>query len=226
VNKLANLVTIFFCFFAAVLTLILRFELDIFTIKWNHIPYTVEIYLGLSMLIGMVGVLRAVIRRRNFAIFKDESKFELIIPMSKSAVSHVTMYLILEIVFMSIFGFYFFLLFEPSMVLGLVLLVLVLEQIIFTIQCQKKGFCRMGMTTLAFLSVDREADVLYYNGLKKIEVDLGRIQFDYKEDIQLSIRKENINPEDRAAFDTTLRKCLSKKNIYYSDSYSKYVEKV
>ena len=64
------------------------------------------------------------------------------------------------------------------------------------------------------------------NGLKKIEVDLGRIQFDYKEDIQLSIRKENINPEDKAAFDQTLRKCLSKKNIYYSDSYSKYVEKV
>jgi hypothetical protein len=224
VNKLANLVTIALCFYAAVLTLILRFELDIFTIKWNHIPYVQETYLGLSMAIGMVGILRAVIRRRNFAIFKDESKFELIIPMSKSAVSHVTMYLILEIVFMSIFGLYFLLLFEPSMVLGLVLLVLVLEQVIFTIQCQKKGFCRMGMTTLAFLSVDREADVLYYNGLKKIEVDLGRIQFDYKEDIQLSIRKENINPEDRAAFDTTLRKCLSKKNIYYSESYNKYVE--
>lgn len=213
------------CIAAGVLAMVISFDLILFGLNPTKLDYKQEIFLSSAVLIGALGMLRMVIRRRNLKIFSDESKFELIVPMSKSAMSHVNLYLIIEAVFMLLMGLFFYWISELTIVIGLVFTVLLIEQVVFLIQSQKTGFCKMGMTTLALISVDRESDVLYYNGLKKIDVDLGRLYFDYKEDLQLSIRIDNIPKEQKAEFDTTLRKCLSKKNVFYTDGYIDFIKR-
>lgn len=224
-NKVINGLTLLICIAAGIFAMVIGFDLILFGLNPTKIEYKQEIFLGAAMLIAALGLLRLVIRRRNLKIFSDESKFELIVPISKSAMSHVNLYLIIEAIFMLLMGLMFFWISELSRVISVVFLVLLIEQVVFIVQAQKQGFCKVGMTTLALLSVDRESDVLYYNGIKKVDIDLGRLYFDYKGDLQLSIRIDNISSEDKVKFDETLRKCLSKKNVFYTDGYIDYMKK-
>lgn len=224
-NKVINGLTLLICIATGVFAMVIGFDLILFGLNPTKIEYKQEIFLGAAMMIAVLGLLRIVIRRRNLKIFSDESKFELIIPISKSAMSHVNLYLIIEAIFMLLLGLMFFWVSELSRVISVVFLVLLIEQVVFIVQAQRSGFCKMGLTTLAFLSVDRESDVLYYNGIKKVDIDLGRLYFDYKGDLQLSIRIDNIPAESKKQFDETLRKCLSKKNVFFTDGYIDYMKK-
>lgn len=223
-NKLVNVLTLGITIISGFYSTIFRFELEVFNLKWNLIPYVQETFTGVACFVGALGVLRMVIRRRNYSIFNYKDKFLKIYPLSKPALSYVTMYLIFEAIFMLIFGLFFLWVTPYTIVLGVVFLVLLFEQIVFAIQCQQPGFCRMGFTKKAIISVDREADVLYFNGLKRVDVDLGRMYFDYKEDIQLSLRKENIALSDRQDFDNQLRDCVSKKQIYFGEGYEAFIK--
>ncbi|MBK9190485.1 MAG: hypothetical protein IPM77_02720 [Crocinitomicaceae bacterium] len=111
---------------------------------------------------------------------------------------------------------------EPAYVIPMivVLCLLALESFIFGFMLKKGGNAfRLGFDDSVIAAFDREMNLFYYEGLKKVDLHQNDlISFSYIDDLDLPLQTAIIDQKDRKAFRDALVAKLESKNIYVGDS--------
>lgn len=195
------------------------------------LPYKYQIAYGLTLIIFTLGVLRIVRKWQGAKDMKRFQKFTFVRPISKSARNLALLYATGEILFMSIICFVLLMMamLDPVLVspMLLVIFVLMIEGIIFSIRILKGGDAfRVGINKSVVAYFNREMNLIYYTGLKRVELHQDMINFQYPQDLNILLPLEVIEKNDRLAFRDALIETLETelkskkgKNIYIDDAF-------
>ncbi len=77
----------------------------------------------------------------------------------------------------------------------------------------RKGF-RVGVTTKAVIMADRDVQLVYFSGLRKVSIHQDSLYFDYIKDLQLFFPLDSIDPQDRDSFFDSLSDQLDKDKVF------------
>lgn len=227
VNVFSGIILALYCAF--VMAVIYDFSFSSFSVK--YVPYKEQICGGLALLILLLGVLRIKRKWQGAADMKNFKRFHFDRPISKSAKNLALLYAIGEGVFMLILMAFLANLMRTSSVyvlpMLLIILALFVEAIIFTFKIYGGGESfRIGIDKKAVAYFNREMHILYFTGLRRIEMHQDMINFQYKEDLNLLLPIELIDKKDRLAFREALIKTIEThvntnngKIIYIDDAF-------
>lgn len=215
-----------------VLVMALVFDLSISSgISLKALPYKVEICLAFALLILLLGLLRIKRRWQGSNDMKRFKSFHFVRQVNKSRLNLSFLYTLAECIFMGGFIFVMVLLMDdnPNYVLPMIAVVsvLLIESAFFAFRISQGGDSyRLGIDKKAVAWFDREMNILYFTGLKKIEMHQDMINFQYKEDLNLFLPLDVIEKKDRKPFKEALMATIeeykaSKKGkiIYIDDAF-------
>jgi hypothetical protein len=105
---------------------------------------------------------------------------------------------------------------QTAIYLGLVFVLLFLENIINTLFGVFKQTYSIGITSKAIIFVDRDVKALYFKGLKRVSKHQQTIYFEYVNDMVLHI-PTNVIPDDaEQEFLKTLQGIVDPSKVYYT----------
>ena len=221
VNVLSFIVAIVYCFIAVALVYDLSFS-SMMTLK--GMPFKIEITAGLALLLLLLGSLRVKRRWLGMKDIKEYSKFTFVVPISKTAKNHAIVATAIEGTFMFALFFLCFKMMrlEPQFAIPMMAVtsLLMLEVLLFILRIRRGGAgFRIGVSPQVIALFNREIQLYYFTGLKRVELLEGRINLQYKDDLNLILPTDNIAKEDRKAFRDELIKVLEPKNVFIDDAF-------
>lgn len=187
------------------------FGLEIPGIEFEYKELVSGIAIGIAFLFG---ALKATRRWMGLRIVSQKQKFLYSDIIGLERKRRVTLYGVLEIVFLLLFGGYYATLSEFSLYFGLVYFIIASEHILHLVLGLGKNLYRIGLTKKALVAVDRESNVLYFSGLRKISKHQQTLYFDYKNDLVLHIPMNMIPNEEE--FMTELRKVVNPDKVFFA----------
>lgn len=219
-NKFFNIWTLIFT------VLIIPF---VFAVGWNidfsifglNVPGEEFKYADLffSIAAGIVftlGVLRASKKWAGINITRQKSRFLFYTNISDSRLNRVVLYNVLEMSFFLIFAFFFLVVMQTAVYIGLVFILLFLENLINTIFGVYKQTYAIGITSKAIIFVDRDVKAIYFKGLKKVSKHQQTIYFEYVNDLVLHIPTNIIPEEKEGQFLRTLQSVVDPNKVFYT----------
>lgn len=187
--------------------------IDFLNTTGERLYYSNEIYLGLGLVILIIGLRRSIRRWMGVSMVKQVTKFVWNEPISKERQVRVFVYNSLEgAVFLSLAFAHWFLTSAAVFVL-LVYLLLAIDSFLFVI-INKSKF-RVGLSSKAILVADREVLLIYLNGLRKVSVSQQTIYFDYTENLQLSFPTDCIEASEKTAFFAALEGQIDRNRVLF-----------
>lgn len=176
-----------------------------------------ELFFGIGAgLIFLLGVLKASKKWMGLRIVKQKERFQFSTEVSRSRMSRVLLYNTIELLFLLIFGAFFYSMSLFSAYLGLTFFILLLEHFLNTFLGIYRKMYRVGMTKKALIRVDREVNVIYFKGLQKITKHQQSLYFEYSNDLVLHIPLDVIPEEKTTAFYKALRTQVDPDKVFYS----------
>lgn len=230
INIFSGLILAIFTIFA----MLIVFDLSFSTATLKGMPYTFEICLGFTVIIFLMGFLRMKRKWQGAKDMKHFKGFHFVRQVAKPALNSALIYAYAEAVFIIIAIILFTIMarLEPNLMLPMVavLAFILFEGIIFIARIMRGGISfRLGINKKAVAFFNREMNLYYYTGLKRIELHQDMINFQYKDDLNLLLPVQVIKPEDRAAFRDALIATLQEhtakikgKNIYIDDAFRNF----
>lgn len=167
-------------------------------------------------LVFALGVLRASKKWAGINITRQKSRFLFLSSISKTRMKRVVLYNLLEMSFYLIFAFFFIVVMKTAIFLGLVLVLLFLENLINTLYGVSRKTYSIGITSKAIIFVDRDVKAIYLNGLKKVSKHQQTIYFEYVNDLVLHIPSNTIPREKEKSFLETLQSVADPNKVFYS----------
>lgn len=162
-----------------------------------------------------LGVLRASKKWAGINITRQKRRFLFFTNISKSRMKRVVLYNVLEMSFYLIFTFFFLVVMETALYLGLVFVLLFIDNLINTLFGVFKQTYSIGITSKAIIFVDRDVKAIYFKGLKKISKHQQTIYFEYVNDLVLHIPTNIIPREKESDFLKTVQKIADPSKVYY-----------
>jgi hypothetical protein len=83
----------------------------------------------------------------------------------------------------------------------------------------KKGF-RLGVTPKAVIMADRDVQVIYFSGLRKVSIHQDSIYFEYINDLQLNFPIDTIDLDKRDIFFDQLSERIDKDRVFLTTKRS------
>ena len=224
-NKIINIFSLVLLFLFSFLAVGNYEDIGISVYEINDIKFLKEICFGLTVVIGLFGLLRIQRRWTGIKDIKSFKKFVYKTPLSKKAKGLVLMFSVMEIIFLS----FFVGLFVKELHLDVehyltpiivVLLIIIGEIIIFTIYAlQSKDVLIMGVNKNLIAYFDREIHIVYFDGLQRISVYQNRLHFKYKLDLNIFVELDFIPKENLLEFKQSLEEVLLEKGVFIDDSF-------
>ena len=165
-----------------------------------------------SGLILVLGVFKTVNRWLGMSMLYQKNKFRYSNAIASARIKRVLLYGIIEIVFLSIFSAFFFVLTTDTWVISAALLIILLEHLLHMILGYWIGLFRYGITKKAFVAVDRASSVIYFNGLRRISKHQDTIYFDYSNNLVLHIPTNLF--EDEGEFLLNLKSVINTDKVF------------
>jgi hypothetical protein len=187
------------------------FGLQVQGIEFEYKELVFGIAAGIAFLFG---ALKATRRWMGLRIVAQKKKFIYSDVISSERKKRISLYGILEIVFLLLFASYYATLSEYSLYLGLVYFIIAFEHILHLVLGLGKNLYRIGLTKKALVAVDRESRVLFFSGLRKISKHQQTLYFDYKNELVLHIPM-NIIPNEEE-FVRELRKVVNPDKVFFA----------
>lgn len=176
-----------------------------------------ELLFGISAgLIFFLGVLKASKKWMGIRIVKQTERFQYSMAVSNERMSRVLLYNTIEVLFLLLFGAFFYSMSNFSAYLGLTFFILSIEHFLNTFLGIQRKMYRVGMTKKALIRVDREVNVIYFKGLQKITKHQQTLYFEYVNDLVLHIPLNVIPEEEQTAFYKALRTQVDPDKVFYS----------
>jgi hypothetical protein len=223
-NRVINIFTfiVLIIFFLMVMTVV--FDLSVSQFHLKGMKYKQEIFTAIAILVFLLGLIRIQRRYQGIKDMKRYAKFHFSIPVSTRHRNYGFVICLIEAVFMiaAIGACLLFINLEPAYVIPMmvVLSLLASESVIFGFALKRGGQAfRIGFDDSVIAAFDREMNLFYYEGLKKVDLHQNDlISFSYIDDLDLPLQTAIIDSHDRKAFRDALVEKLESKNIYVGDS--------
>jgi hypothetical protein len=214
--------------------MLIVFDLSFSSASLKGMPYTFEICFGFAVIIFLMGFLRIKRKWQGAADMKNFKGFHFVRQVSKPALNSSLIYAYAEGVFIIVAISLYLIMadLEPDLMLPMVVVLgfILIESIVFIARIMRGGISfRLGINKKAVAYFNREMNLFYYTGLKRIELHQDMINFQYRDDLNLLLPVQVIKPEDRAAFRDALIATLNEytektkgKNIYIDDAFRNF----
>jgi hypothetical protein len=201
-NKFIN-ATLFFIFLPTMaFTIIVGFDLPLesFGISGAQLEIRDEVFLGLGILILLINIRRSIRRWLGLRIVNQIGKFKWNIPVSAERKKRVQVYTLLEVFVFTVLTYGLYRVSTDAWMPAIGFLFGAIDGLLFTIIGSSKNRFRIGVTSKAIVSGDRDVALVYFQGLRKISIHQDSIYFDYIKKLQLSIPLDCVSTEEREAF--------------------------
>jgi hypothetical protein len=214
-NSFINLILLVISLPTLLLSVFVGFDLpiDVLHTTGKRLPYGLEVYLVLGLLLLIIGLRRSIRRWMGVSMAKQTSRFIWNAHISKERQLRVFVYNSLEgLVFLSLAFAHCFL--TPTAVFVLIVyLILAADSFLFLL-IHRSNF-RVGLSSKAILVADREVVLIYLNGLRKVSISQQTIYFDYIEELQLSFPLDCIENDQRSAFFDALESQIDRDRVLF-----------
>lgn len=222
-NKFFNIWTLIFTVLTIPFVFAVGWNID-FSIFGLNVPGEEFKYANLlfSIAAGIVfafGVLRASKKWAGLNITRQKNRFLFFSNISNSRLKRVVLYNILEMSFHLVFAFFFIVVMQTALFLGLVFVLLFLENLINTLFGVLKQTYSIGITSKAIIFVDRDVKAIYFKGLMRVAKHQQTIYFEYVNDLVLHIPTNIIPKEKEEEFLKTLQGVVDPNKVFYTGFY-------
>ncbi|PHR50033.1 MAG: hypothetical protein COA32_02555 [Fluviicola sp.] len=219
-NKFFNIWTLIFTILTIPFVFAVGWNID-FSFFGLNVPGEEFEYADLSFnisagIIFILGVLKASKKWAGINITRQKKRFVFLSNISRSRLKRVILYNILEMSFHLIFAFFFIVVMETAVFVGLVFVLLFLENLINTLFGVLKQTYSIGITSKAIIFVDRDVKAIYFKGLKKISKHQQTIYFEYVNDLVLHVPTNLIPQEREDEFLETLQRIVDPNKVFYT----------
>jgi hypothetical protein len=193
-----------------------RFDLplEMFKTTAGQLPYRFELFLGFGLMLLVISVRRTIRRWVGIRMVNQTNKFKWSGKISVARKQRVIVYTIIESAVLVLFGLAFIGLTKEAWFPSVVMVFFGLEGIVYLLINAKNKF-RVGLSSKAILTVDREVILLYMEGLRKVSVSQQTIYFDYIQDLQLSFPTDCIEENERADFFENLKQSVNRDKVLF-----------
>ena len=175
-----------------------------------------DLFFGIAAgIVFALGVLRASKKWAGINITRQKNRFLFYTTISNSRLKRVVLYNVLEMSFYLVFAFFFLVVMQTALYIGLVFVLLFLENLINTLFGVLKQTYSIGITSKAIIFVDRDVKAIYFKGLKKISKHQQTLYFEYINDLVLHIPTNIIPEEKETQFIETLQGIADPTKVYY-----------
>jgi uncharacterized membrane protein YphA (DoxX/SURF4 family) len=183
-------------------------------------PYKKIVFTCLGLLLLIIALRRTVRRWMGMNLVLKTSRFKWNEEAGSERLKRITVYTLMEgVVFLSVaIGLYVV---TPYAWLPAVAFATVfLDNIIFLVVGRwKKGF-RVGITPKAVIMADRDVQLVYFSGLRKVSIHQDSVYFDYINDLQLNFPIDAIDPQKRDVFFDHLNAQLDRDRVFVTTKRS------
>ncbi len=214
-NSFINLLLLAISLPTLLLSVFVGFDLpiDFLHTTGKRLPFRMEIYLVLGLLLLIIGLRRSIRRWMGVSMVKQQTKFIWNQPISSERKKRVFVYNSLEaLVFLSLLIAHLYLT-QAAFFIALTYFILTLDAVLFLL-INGKEF-RVGLSSKAILVADREVILIYLNGLRKVSVSQQTIYFDYIEELQLSFPLDCIEPSQKSSFFDALEGQIDRDRVLF-----------
>ena len=170
----------------------------------------------IASLLFLLGALKATKKWMGLNVTRQKHRFIYTAFISDERKLRVLLYNSIEIIFLAIFGGFFFYISDDTLYIGLIFFILTGEHFINTILGIHKKYYRIGITKKAIIRVDREIDLIYFKGLQKITKHQQTLYFDYPDNLVLHFPLNVIPDDQHKTFYATLKEQVDPNKVYYS----------
>ncbi len=176
--------------------------------------YSTIIFLILGVLILMVNLRRSIRRWMGMVLVFKTTKFKWNKPVGKDRTQRIVVYTLLESMVFGFVAFGFYKLTNQAWLPALAFLFPTVDNLLFLIVgLVFKGF-RVGVTSKAVIMADRDVQLIYFSGLRKVSIHQDSLYFDYIKDLQLFFPLDCVDSQDRDSFFETLSNQLDKDKVF------------
>lgn len=219
-NRFINALLLFIFLPTLLIAVFVGFDLPItfLRVSGKDLPLREEIFLGIGLLVLIINMRRSIRRWMGLRIVKKQERFKWNVPMSPSRRKRVLTYLILEIVVFTCISIGLYAITPLAWMPALGFLFAAVDNTIFAIVGGTNERYRVGLSSKAIIAADRDVNVLYFTGLRKVTIHQQSIYFDYIKGLQLSFPIECI-PETRLdEFLVELEGMIDRDKVFFSRS--------
>jgi len=218
-NRSVNIFLLLLSFPAMFFVIMVSFDLPIpfYGGSAALFPYREAIFLSLAGLLLLIIGRRSMSRWVGVGMMRKPERFIWCVPIGKERKKQVRLFLWIETVVALLFTLVTYWLTTQAWPLQIVYALLFVDQLLFLLIADK--WYRVGITHKALVVADREIRVLYFSGLRRVEVHQQTIYFEYIEDLQLFFPVNCIEKEQYPAFREALESKLNRDKVFFSEKF-------
>jgi hypothetical protein len=200
------------------MTILIGFDIsiDMFKIRTTgaQLPYRFEILLGLGLFILIVNVRRSIRRWMGLRLVNQIEKFKWNQPMSEERVKRVRTYNFLEGFVMLFIAITLYIVSPEAWMPAIGFAFCTVDNLIFTLVGVSGKRFRAGITSKAVITADRDVNLVYFSGLRKVTIHQQSMFFDYIKELQLSFPIDCVKEEQRDEFFEVLENQLDRDKVF------------
>lgn len=217
-NRFFNAILLFILFPTMALTVFVGFDLpvDFLKVSGSNIPYRNEVFLVLGLFLLLINLRRSIRRWMGMNLVNKTSRFSWNEEVSKERRLRVYVYNGLEALVMTAVGTALFAVSTEAWFPATALWFGAFDNVIFTLVGLSGGKYRAGITSKAVILADRDVQLVYLSGLRKVSIHQQTIYFDYIKGLQMTIPVESIELEQRDVFFTVLESKVDRDKVFFS----------
>lgn len=222
-NRAINILLLVVSFPALAYTIIVGFDLPIEFLRTTgeQLPYRKEVFWGFALILTMLTARRAVNRWVGVSMTRKPERFVWCVDIGAERKKQVRMYLIIEAIVAFCFAYAIIQISEEATPLLIAYILLGVDHLLYLFFATKHF--RVGVSKKAIVVADREIRVLYFSGLRRVELHQQTLFFEYIQELQLSFPINCIPEGSFSEFRTTLDGILDRDKIYYSSKFKQLV---
>lgn len=179
-----------------------------------QLPYRFEIFLGLGLILFVISMRRSLRRWMGIRMVNQVSKFRWTGQISKTRKQRVIVYTVLESAIMLAVGIGYISLTKEAWIPAFVMILFAADGLVFLLINAKNKF-RVGLSSKAILTADREVILLYLEGLRKVSIGQQSIYFDYIQELQLSFPTDCIQEAELNDFFDQLKESVNRDKVLF-----------
>lgn len=222
-NRSINILLLVISFPAMAFAILVGFDipLDFLRVSAGQMPYRDVVFLCFAALLLLLIARRSVTRWVGVGMTRKPERFIWCAEIGPERKKQVRLYLILEVVVAIFFACVSYVLTPEAWPLTVAYGLLALDQLVFLLV--GVPWFRVGITHKAVVVSDREVRVLYFSGLRRVEVQQQTVYFEYLEDLQLFFPVNCIPEGSYAGFREALESRVNRDKVYFSGKFKELV---
>ena len=215
-NRFINALLLFFYLPTLALTVFVGFDLPFEPLHTtgSQLVFKEEAFLVLGLVLLVISLRRTVRRWMAMALVLKLSRFKWNAAAGPERIKRIWVYTIMEALVFLISAVALYKITPEAWLPAVSLSFVFVDDMVFLLIGRIKNGFRSGVTSKAVIMADRDVQLAYFTGLRKVSIHQGSVYFDYIRALQLSFPLDAINPDERDNFFSALNAQLDRDKVF------------